>query len=276
MELDSKYCVYVHRDLKTGQPFYVGSGRKTRAIEKSQRNSSWKAFVKTNGFLSQILKDGLTKMESLELEYLIWEEYNKKYRLLNQKAPYSLKSFPVTTLRTNLNYDETSPTCLTWKTEFYNPRNGRGHGIGDIAGNETKTKRKVTVDGVSHAVHKVIWLLHNDNILPGYVIDHIDGDYLNNKITNLRMITQAENSRNKRSCGRNKDGVTGVILFKRQGRMDQWRAQYRNLIGECFQKYFSILKLGKEEAFRLAVEWRKEQIRLLNAQGAGYTDRHGT
>ena len=34
-------------------------------------------------------------------------------------------------------------------------------------------------------------------------------------------------------------------------------------------------KYGKEEAFRLAVEWRAARIKELNNQGAGYTERHG-
>ena len=40
-------------------------------------------------------------------------------------------------------------------------------------------------------------------------------------------------------------------------------------------KRFSINRLGHEEAFRLACEYREQKIRELNEQGAGYTERHG-
>ena len=48
------------------------------------------------------------------------------------------------------------------------------------------------------------------------------------------------------------------------------------MTGKRICKYFSVMKLGYQEAYSLANQWREEQILLLNAHGAGYTDRHGT
>jgi hypothetical protein len=39
---------------------------------------------------------------------------------------------------------------------------------------------------------------------------------------------------------------------------------------------FSISKLGNDEAFRQACEYRAKMIAELNEQGANYTERHGT
>ena len=126
-------------------------------------------------------------------------------------------------------------------------------------------------------VHRIIWTLFYGEVPDGFVIDHIDGDSLNNIISNLRLITQAENRRNTRKFKNNTSGVSGVNLqTQSNGKYSYWCAQYTKLDGQPIQKSFSIFRLGNDEAFRLACEWRSEQIRLLNEQGAGYTERHGT
>lgn len=43
--------------------------------------------------------------------------------------------------------------------------------------------------------HAVCWETHNGIVPDGYEIDHIDGDKSNNAITNLRLVTRAENLR---------------------------------------------------------------------------------
>ena len=45
--------------------------------------------------------------------------------------------------------------------------------------------------------HVIMWILHNGNIPKGCIIDHVDGNKLNNHISNLRAITQRQNSQNK-------------------------------------------------------------------------------
>jgi hypothetical protein len=47
---------------------------------------------------------------------------------------------------------------------------------------------------------------------PGYVVDHISGDTLDNRRANLRICTQQQNACNQRLNGRNKTGYKGVIL----------------------------------------------------------------
>jgi hypothetical protein len=66
----------------------------------------------------------------------------------------------------------------------------------------------VTFNGDKYRCHRIVWVLFNNKDIPrGMVIDHKDGDPTNNKIDNLRMITQRENTenryshRNGRLCG---------------------------------------------------------------------------
>ena len=58
---------------------------------------------------------------------------------------------------------------------------------------------KVSISGVTYRIqaHTVVWILHHGKY-PDNVIDHIDHDGLNNHISNLRDITQAENMKNLR------------------------------------------------------------------------------
>jgi hypothetical protein len=122
--------------------------------------------------------------------------------------------------------------------------------------------------------HKVIWELTNGSILDGYVIDHIDGNGLNNSLSNLRMVTEQWNSHNQKMNCNNISGVCGVHL-KTEKEYQRWVAQWNTLDSKRQQKSFSVPKFGNEEAFRLACEYREAMIASLNEQGAGYTDDHG-
>lgn len=69
--------------------------------------------------------------------------------------------------------------------------------------------------------HHVAWVIHT-NTYPEGVIDHIDGDGLNNSKENLRLVSQSGNCINSRMKCNNTSGVTGVGLFKRDLK---WAAQ---------------------------------------------------
>ena len=116
--------------------------------------------------------------------------------------------------------------------------------------------------------------MFNGWIDPELKIDHIDGNKGNNHINNLRLVTNFYNSRNSSIKSNNKSGVTGVTLKSSKG-YSCYSACWYGIDGKLKEKCFSILKLGEAEAFRLACEYRKQMIMELNAQGAGYTERHG-
>ena len=70
----------------------------------------------------------------------------------------------------------------------------------------------------TYKVHRLIFALHH-----GYfpkIIDHIDGNPLNNKINNLREATHSQNLQNSKLRKDNKSGEKGVIWDKKY---KKWR-----------------------------------------------------
>lgn len=67
----------------------------------------------------------------------------------------------------------------------------------------------VKLHGVDYPAHRLIWLMVY-GAFPNGVIDHIDHDEHNNRLSNLREVTQQENNRNYPKRVDNSSGVTGV------------------------------------------------------------------
>lgn len=96
------------------------------------------------------------------------------------------------------------------------------------------------------------WSLHRFIVQPPahLVVDHINGDPRDNRLENLRAISQRDNNRNTRKRRSNKSGHKGVSWDKEKGR---WVAYGKS--EEC-----KTIFLGRfddvEEAGRVAREWR--------------------
>lgn len=85
------------------------------------------------------------------------------------------------------------------------------------------------MDGAKLYVHRVIWEMHNGPIPEGMMVDHIDGDGLNNRLNNLRLVTMTGNGRNARRPSTNSSGLSGVIWV---ARARKWRAYTRDNDGK--------------------------------------------
>lgn len=77
--------------------------------------------------------------------------------------------------------------------------------------------------GKTYPSHKLIWLFHY-GAFPTQQIDHINGIRHDNRLENLRLVTHAENCRNRRIPTTNTSGTIGVTWVA--GRR-KWRAQIR-------------------------------------------------
>jgi len=81
--------------------------------------------------------------------------------------------------------------------------------------------------------HRVIWLMHYGS-LPKY-IDHIDGNKLNNCISNLRAATPSQNSCNSKRKQSNLSGVKGVFFYKPN---QKWSVQIMVNYKKLFYGYY--------------------------------------
>lgn len=258
--MKTDYYVYLHRTLE-GSLFYVGKGRGKRAYVKTSRSKKWEE-VASQGFYVEIYKSGLTEKQALSLEKLMISSIPSLVNIHTVEAvkfsDYSEYFF----------IDESSPSGLSRKQGVYT---GTYH-KGTLGHCGYKAKRKdgqqywrVKYKSRSPQVHRIIWQLQYGDIPDGLVVDHIDGNSLNNNLNNLRLVTQEENCKNRRKSRNNSSGHHGVTI-------DSYscRATWVDSEGIKKSKRFNIRKLGFEEALRQASEYRKSMD-----VASGYSSTHG-
>ena len=137
----------------------------------------------------------------------------------------------LSTLKDILSYDEKTG-IFTWKevsrdffaTEgVYKSWNTRYSG--KVAGAERPDGYvKIGVKGKSYLAHRLAWLYFYGDEEMLMCIDHIDHNRSNNKISNLRSVTQQENTRN---CSTAKRGASGVIGVNWQPKKCKWKARIK-------------------------------------------------
>lgn len=182
-------------------------------------------------------------------------------------------------------YDETSPTCLRWRVDILAGRKQSSVIMqrGDVAGGlkfdkkGKKTCCAVKLRGRVFQVHRIIWEMFVEDIPGKKEIDHLDGNPHNNVLSNLFCKTKKGNARNRKQRIDNKTGVTGVSYCQTPGK-ESYVASWMTEDGKYKNNRFSVSKYGKDEAFKLAVNKRKEKLMELNkiTQDDKYTERHGT
>lgn len=69
---------------------------------------------------------------------------------------------------------------------------------------------QIRVHGVKFLAHRIVWVWHHGRIPKNLTLDHIDGNSWNNRIENLRLATQSQNSANAPKRANNTSGFKGV------------------------------------------------------------------
>lgn len=117
---------------------------------------------------------------------------------------------------------------------------------------------RIYIEKKTYLSHRLAWLyVHGE--FPPETTDHINGIKNDNRIKNLRAVSQGENLKNQKINNTNKSGITGVFWDKKS---QKWRAQ----ITVANENKHLGLFIRKD----LAVEARKEAEKSF-----GYHANHG-
>ena len=115
---------------------------------------------------------------------------------------------------------------------------------GDIAGSThrfvSKYYREIKIAGCSYKAHRLAFL-YMAGSLPKEQVDHIDGNGLNNKWSNLRQASRQDNAKNHRLRCTNKSGYIGIDWNKA---INKWHAR---IVVDGYRKHLGYFK-NKEDA----------------------------
>lgn len=171
-------------------------------------------------------------------------------------------------------YDATSPSCLRWKIQpAYHVK------VGDVAGSITHSKKAwdVLYKRKHYLVHRIVWYLFYGEIDDTLVVNHINCNPLDNRVSNLELCSIKENNQRTSlmlygnlSSG-NSTGVNGVQRMKCFNKNKTLEYDYYvgcvTVNNKLHRKLFSISKLGEDEALLLAKNWRETKIQELVKNG---------
>jgi len=146
-------------------------------------------------------------------------------------------------LKEVLNYDPMMGV-FTWKIQ----RCGKGR-IGQVAGcKDSAGYIRIAVDRKLYYGHRLAWL-YVHGYFPEHTVDHINQNKSDNRLANLRHVTQRCNCRNIKTREGSMSGVKGVRL---DGRTNSWSATIS--VGGRTRTIASFESLDNAVCARLAAE----------------------
>lgn len=115
--------------------------------------------------------------------------------------------------------DQINPVNLkTWNTKYA----GKAAGKIEVQNGRIQQLR-VCYSGKFYMAHRIIWSMMKGIIPEGMLIDHIDGNPLNNRLDNLRLATRLENNRNRKRKSNSTHDLKGISFDK--SRKKGWKAE---------------------------------------------------
>ena len=149
-------------------------------------------------------------------------------------------------------FDLCAQGTLTWRKRPCDPYFNRRY-AGNEAGSVLKSGyRRVHVGGLILYSHRIVFYMANGT-QPG-MLDHINGDKLDNRPANLRVTCHTTNLRNHKLSKANKSGVSGV--FENAGKK-----------GSTCAAMISGKRLGTFKTFEEAVAVRRQAEKVLGYGG---------
>lgn len=103
------------------------------------------------------------------------------------------------------------------ETFDYNPITGDVFRKSNFAQCKCRGKRGyyiVSYKNKRYYLHRLIWVMMNEAIPDNYVVDHINRNRTDNRITNLRCISKKQNNQNLSLRKTNKSGYRGIMWNK--------------------------------------------------------------
>lgn len=168
---------------------------------------------------------------------------------LNKFLRYELNTGLLYWLPRPLSWFKTEGAGKAWNKRFA----GAQAFTGDMNG-----YRHGAINGKMYAAHRVAWALYY-GYWPENTIDHINGIKNDNRIINLRDVSNAINSRNAKMRSSNVSGYNGVAWYEARGK---WIA--------------NIMMDGKRKHLGLFVDIEDAiSARKAAEVGQNYTKRHG-
>ena len=119
-------------------------------------------------------------------------------------------------LRSMLEYDPITG-IVTWKEGRSNVFKGK------IAGCLHSSGYKVmTFNSKTHKLHRIIWVYLFGHIPEGFYLDHINGNKIDNRLENFRLVTANQNQQNRPAPKNSSSGYRGVSWHKK---VNKWMSR---------------------------------------------------
>lgn len=115
-------------------------------------------------------------------------------------------------------------------------------------------------------VHRFLIFAHTGS-WPKGLIDHIDGNPHNNRLSNLRLCSRAKNSRNRKTHSNNKSGYKGVYPQYYKGKLINYLASIQVDKERIFLGTFESKELAAIAYNEAAVIYHNEFAKLNNIIG---------